>query len=136
MRRFAARRVAVLGLILVAGGCSMLHRGTPAGEGQKYVIFFQPFSAALDEAAQGSIKAAADYARNHPSVAVTVAGFASPIGSAQANADLSKTRAQVVSDELVSAGVAPGQIKRRPLGEVDYTLDPIESRRVEISVGR
>ena len=99
------------------------------------MIFFQPFSASLDEAAQGSIKAAAASAKYHFSAPVTVAGFASPIGTTQANADLARTRAQVVADGLIADGVGATRIKRRALGEVDYTLDPIESRRVEISVG-
>ncbi len=129
------RRLAALGLILAFAGCARLQLGTPAGQGQKYVIFFEPFSAALGEAAQGSIKAAAESANDHPTVMVTVAGFASPIGTPAANADLAKTRAQVVADGLVSNGVPAGRIQRKALGEVDYSLDPIESRRVEISVG-
>jgi cytochrome c oxidase subunit 2 len=127
--------VAALGLILAMAGCAELHLGTPAGQGQKYVIFFQPWSANLDDQGQAAVKAAAASALDHSTVAVTVAGYASPIGSTQANADLAKTRAQVVADALVSNGVPANRIKRKALGETDYTLDPIESRRVEISVG-
>ena len=140
MRRLAARppltrRLPLLALVLGFAGCSLLHLGPPGAEGQKYVIFFQPFSANLDDAAQGALKAASASALDHPSVPVYVAGFASPIGSTAANAALSKTRAQVVADGLVADGVPATRIKRRALGEVDYTLDPIEARRVEISVG-
>lgn len=130
------RRLAALGLMLVLGGCAVLQSfGTPAGQGHKFIIFFQAFSANLDEAGNGAIKAAAASALRHPEVPVTVAGYASPIGTAQANADLSRSRAQVVADGLVSNGVPRDRIHRRALGEVDYTLDPIESRRVEVSVG-
>ncbi len=135
MRRLAGRRVAALGMILAMAGCAELHLGSPAGQGQKFVIFFQPWSANIDDQGQAAVKAAADSAKYHSTVPVTVAGFASPIGTTQANADLAKTRAQVVSDALVSNGVSADRIKRKALGEVDYTLDPIESRRVEISVG-
>jgi outer membrane protein OmpA-like peptidoglycan-associated protein len=129
------RRLAALGAILMVAGCAIAHGPTPAANGQKYVIFFQPFSANLDDPALGALKAAAESALAHPTAPVTVAGFASTIGSAQANAALSQTRAQVVSDGLVSDGVPAGRIRRKALGEVDYTLDPIEGRRVEISVG-
>lgn len=129
------RRLAALGLILVLAGCSYFHLGTPRGQGQTYVIFFQPFSAALDAPAMASVKAAAANAQDHPSAPVTVAGYASPIGTTAANADLARSRAQVVSDALVSSGVPAASIKHKGLGEVDYTLDPIESRRVEINVG-
>ena len=128
-------RLVALGIVFLLAACVHPHPGTPAAAGQNYVIFFQSFSANLDDAAQGAIQAAAASARAHPGVPITVAGYASPVGSAQANADLSRTRAQVVSDGLVSHGVEPGRIKRKALGEVDYTLDPVESRRVEISVG-
>lgn len=129
------RRLAALGLILAFTGCAYLHLGTPKGQGQTYVIFFQPFSAALDDKAIGSIKSAAESAQYHVDAPVTVAGYASPIGTTQANADLARTRAQVVADALIGNGVASARIRRKGLGEVDYTLDPIESRRVEISVG-
>ena len=126
------RRFAMMGLLLVLGACATL---TPKGQGQSYVIFFEPFSAALDENAMGSIKAAAAKAQENATIPVTVAGYASPIGSAAANKDLAKTRAQVVYDGLINSGVPAARLKRKALGEVDYALDPIESRRVEISVG-
>ena len=66
------RRLAFLGLILAVTGCAELHLGTPKGQGQTYVIFFEPFSAALGEEAQGSIKAAAESAKDNPTGLVMI----------------------------------------------------------------
>lgn len=99
------------------------------------VVFFSSWSARLDDAAQQAIQTAADWAKQHPQSSLTVIGYASTIGGAQANQDLSRLRAQIVTDTLVADGVVPARIHRRALGAVDYTLDPQETRRVEIALG-
>ena len=64
-----------------------------------------------------------------------VSGYADRTGSTDANVKLSSTRAQVVADGLLAAGVAPARIVQQPHGAVGG--DPgIESRRVELSLGR
>jgi outer membrane protein OmpA-like peptidoglycan-associated protein len=117
-------------LLLAAGGIAVA-----AGPRPRIVVFFQSWSAKLDEAAEQAIRSAAEWAKQHPQASVTVIGYASTVGGAQANEDLSRLRAQIVSDTLVADGVAPARIRRRALGPVDYALDPQETRRVEIALG-
>ncbi len=99
------------------------------------LVFFQSWSAKLDDAAAQAIQSAAEWAKQHPDAKLVVVGYASTVGSNRANQDVSQLRAQIVSDTLVADGVAPARIRRRALGPVDYTLDPQETRRVEISLG-
>jgi cytochrome c oxidase subunit 2 len=117
--------------VLVLAGCAT----RPAGPPPHYVVFFEAWSAKLGEPALGAISAAADWAKQHPDSVVTVSGFADPEGGPQANKDLSRLRAQVVADALVADGVPQGRIRRRAIGSVAYTLDSLESRRVEIALG-
>ena len=79
-------------------------------------VFFQPFSAALDESALTAIASAAKEANQQPEARVTVTGAADSVGSIQANKYLSETRAQVVADALVSDGVSADRIHVRGVG--------------------
>ena len=79
---------------------------------------------------------AADWVKSHPGNIVRVNGFASTVGSRQANVLLADLRAQVVVDQLQSDGVDPKRIQQRGHGPVQFALTAQESRRVEISIGR
>jgi outer membrane protein OmpA-like peptidoglycan-associated protein len=117
--------------LFALGACAM---STP-DNGQRFVVFFTEFSAQLDEPAKTAITGAANYSKQHPSLPVDVVGFADPVGSPQANIDLSRLRAQVVADGLVSGGVPVANIKREARGATNFALSGQESRRVEITVG-
>jgi outer membrane protein OmpA-like peptidoglycan-associated protein len=101
----------------------------------KFVVFFQEWSAKLDDAALAVIGQAADHAKAHSLVVVHVEGFADPTGSRNANALLTDLRAQVVMDQLQADGVPPARILGRGRGAVHFALSSQESRRVEISLG-
>ncbi len=122
-------RLAVL-LLLCLGACTA---GEPPAA-QRFVVYFQEWSAGLDDNAQKAISGAAQWARRHPTEDVTVTGFADPQGSQKANINLSRTRAQVVVDQLTRDGVAAGRIHLEARGITDFTLSALESRRVEIAV--
>jgi OOP family OmpA-OmpF porin len=124
-------RLSVLAVLLL-GGCAALTSSAPQ---QRYVVFFQEWSAQIDTPAQQALQAAATAAQKYPALPVTVSGFADPVGSVAANKDISRLRAQVVIDTLVKDGVAPARIRRRSIGAVDFTLDSQESRRVEVVLG-
>ena len=102
---------------------------------QKFVVFFQQWSAALDDAAQDVIAHAADAAKAQRTAAVHVNGFADPTGSKRANELLTDLRAQMVADQLQSDGIDPKRIRQRGHGSVQFALTSQESRRVEISIG-
>ncbi|HEY7579854.1 MAG TPA: OmpA family protein [Acetobacteraceae bacterium] len=113
--------------------------GTPRAAdlpGQKFVVFFQEWSAAIDDSAQAVITQAADWVKSHPGNVAHVNGFASTVGGRQANILLADLRAQVVVDQLMSDGVGPARIRQRGHGPVPFALTAQESRRVEISISR
>jgi outer membrane protein OmpA-like peptidoglycan-associated protein len=127
------RRLGILFLLLsVAMGSA---RAADASA-QTFVVFFQEWSAALDDAAQTVIGNAAEWAKSHPGNVANVSGFADPTGSRKANELLSDLRAQMVVDQLQTDGVATSRIRQRGHGAVKFALTSQESRRVEISVGR
>lgn len=127
------RRLGILLMLLfsIAGGA----RAADVPD-QKFVVFFQEWSAALDESAQAVITQAADWVKAHPGNVAHVNGFADPTGSKKANALLSDLRAQMVVDQLETDGVDAKRIRQRGHGSVQYALTSQESRRVEISISR
>lgn len=134
MRRTAA--VAVLGLA-AAGLAACAPAQPPASaSAPSYVVFFTPWSADLDDAAQGVVTQAATAARAAPDRPVLVEGFADyTTGSTQANRDLTRLRAQHVADTLAQRGVAQGRIQLRPRSSAGGTDPGVESRRVVIEIG-
>jgi outer membrane protein OmpA-like peptidoglycan-associated protein len=126
------RRLLMLLLLLTIASASRA-ADAPA---QKFVVFFQEWSAALDDSAQAVITRAADWVKSHPGNIAHVSGFADPTGSKQANVMMSDLRAQVVADQLQTDGIDPQRIRQRGHGAVQFALTSQESRRVEISIGR
>ena len=126
------RRLGIVFLLL----CLTIPAGFAADPPQKFVVFFQEWSAAIDEPAQGVITNAAEWLKSHPGYVARVAGFADPTGSKQANILLSDLRAQVVVDQLRTDGVDAKRIRQRGRGSVQFALTSQESRRVEISIDR
>jgi outer membrane protein OmpA-like peptidoglycan-associated protein len=125
-----------LGLLSLAACASLspLTRAVAAGPLSNYVVFFQEWSAAIDQPASAVIEAAAKAAQADPKATVLVAGFADPKGSAQANIYLSELRAQVVADQLQHDGLPADRIKQTAAGSVAYEFTRQESRRVVISI--
>ncbi len=123
------RRLTVFGLLCALGACA-----APQHSAQRYPVFFQEWSAALDDSAKTTVAQAASWAKDNPTAEVHVVGYADPVGSPQANLDLSRTRAQVVADGLAADGVAADRIRIDGRGSVDYAMDAQESRRVTISL--
>jgi len=121
-------------------GCAMLP-GSEMSGGQipATPIFFQPFSAALDQPASAAIAAAAKAANDDPDAPITVIGAADAVGSSAANSLLSKTRAQVVADALVTDGVAQSRITVKGIGETTTPGSDLPtqfSRRALIRIGQ
>ena len=102
-------------------------------------VFFEPWSAALDDHALSAIAAAAQQAKASPGLEVVVTGAADSTGSSTANRYISKTRAQVVADQLTADGVDPADIKVIGVGTVaapTQNSTPAQyARRVLIQVG-
>ena len=96
------RRLGILFLLLSVATGSVRAADVPS---QKFVVFFQEWSAALDDSAQTVIGQAAEWVKSHPGNVAHVNGFADPTGSKKANALLSDLRAQMVVDQLQTDGV-------------------------------
>ena len=128
-------------MLAALGGCAVvpeidfLHR--PVAPTPATPVFFQPFSAALDQPALTTISALAQEANNEPKARVYVTGAADGTGSSAANKDISRARAQVVADALVTDGVARGRIHMRAIGVVMSPTGPgaQAGRRALIQVG-
>lgn len=124
------RRFAVICLLLVLSACA-----TDRDPGvHRHLVFFQEWSADMDQEAKDAVAAASAVVKRHPGVPVTVIGYADPEGSSQANRDISRLRAQVVVDALVKDGVPAAQITRQSKGATAFVATSLESRRVEIVV--
>jgi len=91
--------------------------------------------ASAEVRAKRAVSPRAKWAADHPNQSVAVNGFADPEGSKQANIDISRTRAQLVVDQLVKDGVSQQRIRLGAKGPTDFTLSSQESRRVEIAIG-
>ena len=104
MRKIAAS-FAMAGLV----GLMLLPAGALA-QATNYLVFFAPWSAAIDSNGKAAIAIAAKNALSHPNDPVIVVGSADTVGGAAANTDMAGTRAQVVADALVADGVPRGRI--------------------------
>jgi outer membrane protein OmpA-like peptidoglycan-associated protein len=122
------RRLFSLALLMCLAACMQ-----PTG--QRFVVYFAPSSAQLDDPAKTVLAAAADWANRHPDMPVKVAAYADTYGSEKANADFTQLRARAVIDALAAKGVATGRIQRLDIGSVSFQADSHESRRAEITVG-
>jgi peptidoglycan-binding protein ArfA len=117
-------------LCVVCGGARAADPATV-----RFVVYFQEWSAAIDDSAQDVITRAAEAIKAHPRSPAAVTGFADPTGSKEANKLLSELRAQRVIDQLQTDGVPPARLARHGRGSVKFALTSQESRRVEVEVG-
>lgn len=109
-------------------------RPAPA-PGQALPLFFEPWSAALDQPAEGALRDAAKLAQEHPNVPILVVGYADPQGSREANLILSRLRARVVADFLIENNVPARRIRILYRGATPG-MESLESRRVQVQVDR
>ncbi len=105
----------------------------PPARGRAFIVFFETWSAALDDAALAGLDRIAALAAEHPDVPVLVEGFTGPQGSQGANELLGQLRARMVFDALVERGVPAERLRMVGRGIVPG-FDSLESRRVEVRV--
>ena len=107
----------------------------PVDPNRALPIFFEPWSAALEESAQVALRQAADRIKANPRAPVLVVGFADPRGSREANMILSRLRARVVADTLIGNGVPNARIRILYRGATPG-FESVENRRVEVRLDR
>ncbi len=131
------KRLLCMTVLAALAGCATTT--PPASLPQATPVFFEPWSAALDQHALSAIASAAQGAQATPTARVVVTGAADSTGGEQANKYISETRAQMVADQLVADGVSRERIKVRGVGVVSAAPIPTGtpaqfSRRVLIQV--
>lgn len=124
------RRLAILLLLFAI----TIGAADAAEQPRRFVVFFQEWSAAIDDSAQSVITEAANFAKANPHAAVRVHGFADPTGSKEANILLSQLRAQRVTDQMKDDGVTAKRIRQDGRGSVSFAITSLESRRVEVEI--
>lgn len=107
----------------------------PINPSRALPIFFEAWSALLEEPAQVALREAAERAKQNPRVPILVVGFADPRGSREANVILSRLRARIVADELIANGIPATRIRLLYRGATPG-FESLESRRVEVRVDR
>lgn len=133
------KKLLILSVLAGLAGCAELE-GPVGPPPPATPVFFQPFSAALDQPALTTIATIAKAANEQPDAPVTVIGAADSVGDPQANLYLSKTRAQVVADQLVADGVDRARLRIHARGEIRPTSEapggPVQAaRRVLVEIG-
>ncbi len=104
-------------------------------------LLFDSGRATLKPGGRRALENVARIMRNEPERNIAIEGFTDDRGSAETNRRLSERRARAVRRALVAAGVAPGRIAARGLGEsypVASNASPAGrqlNRRVEILIG-
>ena len=121
------RGMVLVGL-LALGACA-----TSAPPERIFPVFFNDFSTTLDPPALVVVARAAAVSKAHPGKVVHVAGYADASSSNDV-IQLSKSRADVVSQQLQADGVPAALIERAAGGSPPDSQPGIERRRVEISL--
>ena len=105
----------------------------PARASEKFIVFFQPWSAELDPAAEDVVAAAIAYAKQNAAMQIEIIGFASFNGGQKANLYLSLVRAQRISDQMATGGIAPGRLVRVGEGSVTAVGSAVHRRHTSIN---
>jgi len=124
---------ALCGLLVIVG-LSMSAAQAAEQKATRFVVYFQQWSAALDDNALDVIAKAADLMKSNSRNHASVQGYADTTGSSKANILLSDLRAQIVVDQLLADGAASNHIRQKGHGSVAFMLNAQESRRVEIAI--
>jgi outer membrane protein OmpA-like peptidoglycan-associated protein len=111
-------------LALGLGGCAATPTGrdrivkaSPRCTDQTVQIYFEPESAEVTKEGRAVLRAAAAQSKPCKVAGVDVLGLADGAGSAVANLDLSKRRAQSVTAALTAAGLPAGEFKVSAAGQ-------------------
>ena len=119
--------IAVAGIV---AGC--MQPASPPGD--RFLVYFDEFSANITPQAHQVIADAATRAKAIHASAIRIEGRASATGSPKANAHLSETRTQVVADALERQGLDPKTFRQVAVGQTAADDPSVAERRVDIVV--
>ncbi|WP_455556345.1 cytochrome c oxidase subunit II [Comamonas sp.] len=104
-----------------------------AVQGPPFQIFFATGQATLDDKAQASLQQAVQWLNANAETPIALSGYVDATGSAEANAEIAKQRAQAVAKALTDAGIAPERITlRKPETITGSAGADAQARRVDI----
>lgn len=109
-----------------------LDNAQPAAGSLMSRVYFDTGSAALDEDSRATVAKAARTLAAGLAARVALSGYVDASGSAAANAELAKQRAQAVRDALLAAGVPADAVELRKPQQITAGGGADEARRVEI----
>lgn len=116
--------------VTALGACSLWQ------DSQNFSVYFQSYSAAMDQQARDSVADAASYANWNHSLPVTVTGYAAA-ADPKLDDRLSAKRADIVKQTLIADGVDASRITAVASGRADpKPLPRLAVQRVDIFVGK
>jgi peptidoglycan-associated lipoprotein len=128
------RLILCAGLLAITASCMM-----PPGQGKdtdRFLIYFDEFSANLTPEAQKTVADAAAAFNTTKARGIRIEGRASATGSEKANQYLAQTRSQVVADALAKDGLSPTQFRQVAIGQTGSGDTSVAERRVDIVLER
>ena len=133
----ACRRYGIVTVILTAlAVCGAVDAQTPpASNDQKeprFLVYFDEFSAFLNDEAKTIIAEAAKRARETGAHRIVVQARASATGTAETNKYLAQTRSSIVTDQLEADGITRSMIQQQPIGQTGSSDPTVYNRRVDI----
>lgn len=114
----------------------------PAKLGETFVVYFDIGSDKLTDQSVATVRSAAAAKSALMASKLVVSGHADTLGGAEANLELSKRRAEVVRQLLLSAGIKAEEVSAAEYGETRPRVETAdeqarrENRRVEINLIR
>lgn len=122
--------------VLVIGALAGCAAPGSMQEGERFLVYFDEFSANITPQAQSVIDEAAAKAKATSAKAIRIEAHASATGSPAANQKLSETRAQVVADALQKDGINPAMIRQVAAGQTPTGDTSVADRRVDVVLER
>lgn len=118
----------------VLAGC--VAPGTAPQDGERYLVYFDEFSANITPQAQSVLGDAAAKAKATHARGIRIEAHASATGSEAANQKLTETRAQVVADALQKDGIDPAMLHQVAAGQTPTGDTGVADRRVDVVLER
>jgi outer membrane protein OmpA-like peptidoglycan-associated protein len=102
--------------------------------GDRFLVYFDEFSAFLSSEATAIIADAAKRARETGARRIVIQARASATGTAETNKYLAQTRSSIVADQLEADGIARTIIQQEPIGQTGSNDPTVTERRVDIII--
>jgi peptidoglycan-associated lipoprotein len=101
-------------------------------ETDRYLVFFEEWSARLSPDAKQVIAEATAKAKEAGTRTIRIEGRASAVGFPETNKRMAETRTSIVADELTQDGIAAANIRQVPIGQTGSGDPGVTDRRVDI----